>query len=36
MPEHDCLPPDVGATDFVTHMARISGLPRTAARETDR
>ena len=33
MPEHDCLPPDVGATDFVTHMARISGLPRTSARE---
>jgi ABC-2 type transport system ATP-binding protein len=33
MPEHDCLPPDVGATDFVTHMARISGLPRTVARE---
>jgi ABC-2 type transport system ATP-binding protein len=33
MPEHDCLPPDVSATDFVTHMARISGLPRTAARE---
>jgi len=33
MPEHDCLPPDVGATDFVTHMARVSGLPRTAARE---
>jgi ABC-2 type transport system ATP-binding protein len=33
MPEHDCLPPDVGATDFVTHMARIAGLPRTAARE---
>jgi ABC-2 type transport system ATP-binding protein len=33
MPEHDCLPPDVGATDFVTHMARISGLPRAAARE---
>ena len=33
MPEHDCLPPDVVATDFVTHMARISGLPRTAARE---
>ena len=23
----------MGATDFVTHMARISGLPRTAARE---
>ena len=33
MPEHDCLPPDVGATEFVTHMARISDLPRTAARE---
>lgn len=33
MPEHDCLPPDVSATDFVTHMARISGLPRTVARE---
>jgi ABC-2 type transport system ATP-binding protein len=32
MPEHDCLPPDVGATDFVSHMARISGLPRSAAR----
>jgi ABC-2 type transport system ATP-binding protein len=33
MPEHDCLPPDVIAAEFVTHMARISGLPRTAARE---
>ena len=33
MPEHDCLPPDVGATEFVSHMARISGLPRSAARE---
>jgi ABC-2 type transport system ATP-binding protein len=33
MPEHDCLPADVSATEFVTHMARISGLPRTAARE---
>ncbi|GAA5070969.1 ABC-2 type transport system ATP-binding protein [Thermocatellispora tengchongensis] len=33
MPEHDCLPPDVSATDFVVHMARMSGLPRTAARE---
>ncbi|HMS58864.1 MAG TPA: ABC transporter ATP-binding protein [Tepidiformaceae bacterium] len=33
MPEHDCLPPDMSATDFVGHMARISGLPRTAARE---
>ena len=25
MPEHDCLPPDVSATEFVTHMARMSG-----------
>jgi ABC-2 type transport system ATP-binding protein len=33
MPEHDCLPPDVVAAEFVTHMARMSGLPRTAARE---
>jgi ABC-2 type transport system ATP-binding protein len=33
MPEHDCLPPDVTATEFVVHMARMSGLPRTAARE---
>jgi ABC-2 type transport system ATP-binding protein len=33
LPEHDCLPPDVSATEFVTHMARVSGLPRTAARE---
>jgi len=33
MPEHDCLPPDVTATDWVSHLALISGLPRTAARE---
>jgi ABC-2 type transport system ATP-binding protein len=33
MPEHDCLPPDVSATELVVHMARKSGLPRTAARE---
>ena len=33
MPEHDCLPPDVSATDFVVHMARMSGLPVTSARE---
>ena len=33
MPEHDCLPPDVTATEFVAHMAQISGLPRAAARE---
>ena len=33
MPEHDCLPPDVSATEFTVHMARMSGLPPSAARE---
>jgi ABC-2 type transport system ATP-binding protein len=33
MPEHDCLPPDVSATEFIVHTARVSGLPATAARE---
>ncbi|HEX7196605.1 MAG TPA: ABC transporter ATP-binding protein [Candidatus Limnocylindria bacterium] len=33
MPEHDCLPPDVSATEFVAHMGRVSGLPSGAARE---
>jgi ABC-2 type transport system ATP-binding protein len=33
MPEHDCLPLDISATEFVVHMARINGLPRSAARE---
>ncbi|GAA1252102.1 ABC transporter ATP-binding protein [Kitasatospora nipponensis] len=33
MPEHDCLPPDVSATEFVVHMARMAGLPASAARE---
>jgi ABC-2 type transport system ATP-binding protein len=33
MPESDCLPPDVTATDFVGQMARLSGLPASAARE---
>ena len=33
MPENDCLPPDVSAAEFVTHLGRMSGLPRTAARE---
>ncbi|TET51150.1 MAG: ABC transporter ATP-binding protein [Anaerolineales bacterium] len=33
MPEHDCLPTEVSATEFVAHMAQISGLPRAAARE---
>jgi ABC-2 type transport system ATP-binding protein len=33
LPEHDCLPTDVSAADFVTHMGRMSGLPASAARE---
>jgi ABC-2 type transport system ATP-binding protein len=33
MPEHDCLPPDVTATELVTHLGRMSGLPPTAAKE---
>jgi ABC-2 type transport system ATP-binding protein len=33
MPEHDVLPPDLTATDLVAHLAEMSGLPRTAARE---
>ena len=33
MPEHDCLPADISATEFVAHMGRVSGLPAGAARE---
>lgn len=33
MPESDCLPPDVSATELVVHLARMSGLPSAAARE---
>jgi ABC-2 type transport system ATP-binding protein len=33
MPEHDCLPADVTATEFITHLGRMSGLPPTAAKE---
>ncbi len=33
MPESDCLPPDVSATEFLVHMARMSGLPTDVARE---
>ena len=33
MPEHECLPPDVSASDFVVHMAQMAGLPHAAARE---
>ena len=32
MPEHDCLPSQVTAAEFLTHMAETSGLPPTAAR----
>ncbi len=33
MPEHDALPPDSTATELVAHLAQMSGLPATAARE---
>jgi ABC-2 type transport system ATP-binding protein len=33
MPEHDCLPPDVTASELVVHLAQMSGLPPNAARE---
>lgn len=33
LPEHDCLPTDISAADFITHMARMSGLPHASARE---
>ncbi|HET7326831.1 MAG TPA: ABC transporter ATP-binding protein [Nocardioidaceae bacterium] len=33
MPEHDCLPADVSASDLVVHMGQMSGLPHPAARE---
>jgi len=32
MPEHDCLPSQVSAAEFLTHMAELSGLPPTSAR----
>ncbi len=31
-PEYECLPPNVSAAEFTTHMARVSGLPHTEAR----
>jgi ABC-2 type transport system ATP-binding protein len=31
-PEHDCLPRAVSAAEFLAYLARISGLPATAAR----
>ncbi len=33
LPEHDCLPGDLTASNFVVHMARMSGIPASAARE---
>jgi ABC-2 type transport system ATP-binding protein len=33
MPESECLPLDVTATEFLVHMARMSGLPTAVARE---
>jgi len=33
MPEHDCLPPDVSASELVMHLGQMSGLPTTSARE---
>ena len=32
-PEHDCVPGDLSAVNFVVHMARMSGIPAAAARE---
>lgn len=32
MPEHDCLPPGVAASEFLSHMAQVSGLPPNHAR----
>ena len=32
MPEHDCLPISINASEFLTHMAQVSGLPPAQAR----
>ena len=32
MPEHDCLPSSTSASEFLGHMARVSGLPASEAR----
>lgn len=32
MPEHECLPTDVTAAEFLCHMAEVSGLPPSRAR----
>jgi ABC-2 type transport system ATP-binding protein len=31
-PEHDCLPRNVSAAEFLAYLGEVSGLPRTAAR----
>jgi len=33
MPEHDCLPAETSAADFVAWLGRCSGLPHSASRE---
>lgn len=33
MPEHECLPPDMSAATFLTHMAQLSGLPAREAQD---
>lgn len=32
MPEHDCLPTAITASEFLTHMAQVSGIPPAQAR----
>ena len=32
MPEHDCLPTSITASEFLTHMAQVSGIPPAHAR----
>ncbi len=32
MPEHDCLPGTVAASEFLSHMAQVSGLPPSESR----
>ncbi len=32
MPEHDCLPGPITASEFLTHMAQVSGIPPAYAR----
>ena len=32
MPENDCLPTSITASEFLTHMAQVSGIPPTYAR----